>query len=409
MKTIALYDFNWHGHHPSYLQIFAGSLLRDKFRVILFCQHPEKIVAALGKVLSPEQMSRIEGHRIQYPPGNGSMVTALVQSFINWRQAADDLTTFQNNTGRAVDFVLFLKVEDYCRGVIPLTAVRRHFAFRWGGLFIHLDLPRQARMNLFSDRRLLLRHSLKSGLHNFSVFNLPTCRFVGTLQEDCIDDLKSAITTEVVHFPETTFEATSSESPLVRRVQEMAQGRKIVALLGVMDRRKGIFTFIDMARRCQERNWFFTACGEAKNFWTSPRDLEALQEAIASCREGNILIHPEKIADEAELNALIKLSDALFCVYENFPPYSSNFLTKAALFRKPVIVGKYGLLEKRVLGFGTGKPAIPGDAGSCIQALDELFSRGLENPQFAPYYQRNSAKYFDGLLASLMERCLKGS
>ena len=55
----------------------------------------------------------------------------------------------------------------------------------------------------------------------------------------------------------------------------------------------------------------------------------------------------EKIPDESCFNALIAESDLIFAAYKQFTG-SSNLLTKAAAFRKPVIVSRGLCMGRRV-------------------------------------------------------------
>ncbi len=398
MKTIALYDFNWHGHHPTYLQIFAESLLKGNFRVVLFCQHPEKIIENLIPNISDDKIKNIQGFPIRYPSGNGKILTAFFQSWHNWRLAAGHLRVFGKKENTNLDFVLFLKIDDYIRGCLPLSFLQQRFPWAWGGLLIHLDLPYQANAQLFRNRLLRLRHYLKARLNNFSVFRVSSCRLVGTLQEDNVNYLQKIVKCPVVHFPEITCEQVAQETPLCQRILTKAKQRKIISLLGLIDRRKGIFTFLEMARRCQSKDWFFLVCGSANNFWTSKQEMDRLNAAIKGYEDDNAFFHLQKISAEAEFNALIMISDVIFAVYEEFPPYSSNLLTKTSLFRKPVLVSAGGLLESRVKRFNLGGVAVAGDADSCITALEKLLNEGLKNPGYADYFVCNSREHFNSFL-----------
>lgn len=62
----------------------------------------------------------------------------------------------------------------------------------------------------------------------------------------------------------------------------------------------------------------------------------------------------EKIPDESCFNALIAESDLIFAAYKQFTG-SSNLLTKAAAFRKPVIVSRGLCMGRRVEQYGTGQ------------------------------------------------------
>ena len=398
MKTIALYDFNWHGHHPTYLDAFASSLLKNNHRVVLFCQFPEIIIEKIEKHFPSDKVKNIQGFKLDYPQGNGRVSTALFQSLLNWQQCSRDLSNFETKTSLKIDLVFLLKLEDYCRGFIPLALFENIFKYKWAGLFIHLDIPKKM--------SLQIKHQLKQCLTNLKVLNSKTCRLVGTLQEDCLKEFTSRANTDVIHFPEITYEERVGESSLINSIRQKARGRKIISLPGLLERRKGVFTFIEMAKRCQDKDWFFVCCGKADNIWTDRDDLAKLKEIIRNYKSDNCFFHLERI-DEAEFNALINISDMIFAVYEDFPPYSSNLLTKTTLFHKPILVNSGSLIASRVRKFNIGAATPSGDINSYITSTEKILTQGLNNPGFDDYFNRNSLHYFNNFINKLITDALK--
>ena len=50
VKTVALLDSRWKGHHPSYFREFLASLLRLEVRVIALCPEPEAFAETAAEV-----------------------------------------------------------------------------------------------------------------------------------------------------------------------------------------------------------------------------------------------------------------------------------------------------------------------------------------------------------------------
>ena len=59
-KTIALIDWNWMGHHPTYFTHFAVAMAEAGVDVAPFCADPSDFLARLGKAsLSPAVRERM--------------------------------------------------------------------------------------------------------------------------------------------------------------------------------------------------------------------------------------------------------------------------------------------------------------------------------------------------------------
>jgi len=105
---------------------------------------------------------------------------------------------------------------------------------------------------------------------------------------------------------------------------------------------------------------------------------------IASNPPQNCYFHFDFIPEEAQFNALAEISDILYASYENFP-HSSNILTKAAIFKKPVIVSKGFCMEERVKAFRMGESIEYGNVSQCIEAISRLLETKEQQADFASY------------------------
>lgn len=101
-----------------------------------------------------------------------------------------------------------------------------------------------------------------------------------------------------------------------------------------------------------------------------PQELMKIQN-IAKSAPHNCFFHFERIPDGPQFNSLVYVCDILFAVYNNFPS-SSNILTKAAIFKKPVVVSTNFCMGKRVREFSLGLAINEGDTLQCVKALHQL-------------------------------------
>ena len=96
----------------------------------------------------------------------------------------------------------------------------------------------------------------------------------------------------------------------------------------------------------------------------------------------------------------------LYSAYRNFR-HSSNILTKAALFEKPVIVSRGHLMAERVERFRLGVAIEQDSAAECAGALRRLCgadrpSAGAGASRFDDYLRRHSQASFRAQLAELL-------
>jgi hypothetical protein len=117
----------------------------------------------------------------------------------------------------------------------------------------------------------------------------------------------------------------------------------------------------------------------------------------------NCLFHFERIPDESQFNAVVSSCDVLFAVYQGFP-HSSNILTKAAIFKKPVLVSNSFCMGERVRKFKLGLTVDEGKVLECNEALRRLLGQPNLNTQqeisfnFEEYkYLHSIDKLYDGL------------
>jgi hypothetical protein len=162
----------------------------------------------------------------------------------------------------------------------------------------------------------------------------------------------------------------------------------------------------DIARRCQnKRNWFFLFCGKM-NYEKSDREIESLKKIIGRPDTWqNCFFHFEHLKDESHFNAVVEICDVIFAVYRNFP-FSSNIMTKAALFKKPIVVNAGQLMAHRVNKFGLGTCCEPDNIDACIAAIEKLVDHPPPSKNFRNYIHIHSMDVFQSKFQSLIQKGL---
>jgi hypothetical protein len=194
-------------------------------------------------------------------------------------------------------------------------------------------------------------------------------------------------------------------SELACRLARRAAGRTIVLQLGSISPHKNIAQLIRVVTHADPDRYFFAIIGEV--FWDSFADEAALREFFAAPPQ-NCLCEPIYIDDERELNSIITSADILYAVYTGFRG-SSNTLTKAATFEKPVIVSDESVMGERVRRYRLGATVRNGDVTGIISSLEVLRSRPRSDFGFAAYRCDHSEDALQKDLAKLMSRWLAAS
>ena len=106
---------------------------------------------------------------------------------------------------------------------------------------------------------------------------------------------------------------------------------------------------MSLAEKSVNQNWNFIIAG--KLIWDDFTSTEKL--FIKKIAESSNVEITGYIKREEDLNCLINDSDIVYAVYLNFP-HSSNIMTKASAFKKPILVNDGYLMSERVKKFGIG-------------------------------------------------------
>ena len=150
-------------------------------------------------------------------------------------------------------------------------------------------------------------------------------------------------------------------------------------------------TLIRVAETTKNGNLFFFFCGLFREEGYSRESYAKIQSLMAACPE-NMHFVSGFIEDEGIFNSLFNSADIIFAAFNKFYS-SSNTLTKAAFFKKPVVVSKGYCMAERVEKYNLGIPISEADAIECSKALNELESKYgayVNRADFTTYYNLHS-------------------
>ncbi len=202
-----------------------------------------------------------------------------------------------------------------------------------------------------------------------------------------------------VLFPEMTDTTFSENHPATEELRRFAAGRPLVLAIGFLQPSKGIVALARAALRPESKGTAFAFVGTITWSLFSQEEAAILKKARENT--GNCYFKEGRVADGADYNAHIRAADVIFAVYRGFPN-SSNTLTKAAVFEKPVIVNDGYLTAERTRRFRLGEIVPQDDADAILRAIVQITNkaspwRASVSPRWDEYRRLHS---FDMLKAS---------
>lgn len=396
-QTVALVDWNWTGHHPTYFKFYTAALAELGVDVVPFLPFPEE----MPSLLSSSPAARNADALARIMPAErcrmAGQITLRPRWLQRWQQQASHfhgirraIRRWEAKHNRRVDLVFFACIYEP-----QFTSFRTGcpvFGYDWAGLNLHA-------------RRLAETEQAQNA---FDAFKSPRLRGVAVLDEALEDDFVHRTRGKrVVTFPDLTDTSLPSwddpESGLARKVLEFARGRPVVSLLGHLRWSKGFEAFTRAAADPRLRDVLFFVGGEVS--WDGVAADVRRELMTAWERLPNVYAHLQRI-DERPFNAVLAASDIVYAAYIDFP-FSSNVLTKAAFFEKPIIVSKGHLMGARVERYRLGVTVPQLDTNAVVEAILTIRARTANPDGSAGFKQYAAMHSYDHLKSALRQLLLQ--
>jgi hypothetical protein len=389
---VLLIEPHFAGHRPTYLYQYSKSLVELGHTVSIICGEDEK---CRKYITVDNQLPGVNVFPFAETADSNKFISRLsiYNKYIFWKRLKLSLKGIEK-----IDFAFFMYFDYFLFNFNQLHFNKLFMKLK-SGLFLNkLILP------YFIDNCLpvkwsgLLFHSSHFNTASFEyIFRTKNNRSLAVLDETY--DLAFEIKKRVV-FPDITDEQDSPVlSELAEAVLKKAKGRKIISLLGSLEKRKGILPLLEVAQRMDPATYFFLIAGQPDVTY-SEEEMRRIQlvKQLEHC-----YVSLEYIPTEYDFNSLVKITDILYVVYIGFF-HSSNLLTKAGLFEKPVLSLQDHCIGKRVkkynLGVTVTKPEVV-EIENALTNFDQLFD-GSKN-KFKEYFSMHSRAQLKQSLKSILE------
>jgi hypothetical protein len=301
-KAIALVEWYWGGHHPTYFAHFVLALEQLGVRVLGLCPQPEdarRIVAELrgavpwvsgGAGIEFDQVPAVS--RGRWLP---SRLYAAKQAIKRFHSVERVVRRWQGRTCVPECEIFYACMYewdfDYFKYAVPFLTLP------WSGLYIRPTTMRNGAAILEQRRvspqvdRISRDRRLKS---------------LAILDEGIRPAFAERLGRRVVVFPDFTDErilASHAQCPLAERLRTFAAGRPLVGIFGHLQRSKGLTTLCGAARKPALAGLCFAIVGEVDWLDFAPDERRQLQEWFADA--ANVWTHLARVPGEPQLNALI--------------------------------------------------------------------------------------------------------
>ncbi len=216
-------------------------------------------------------------------------------------------------------------------------------------------------------------------------YQLPAYQGTCFLDELVCDHYQQALPSKQFEFmPDIAdVDLPAQRTSLAQRIIEQAGGRKIVFMGGSIGKQKNLIAWYELIRRVDPKRWFFVQIGRINRNNLTELDQRALDGIVLDCPV-NLMIYPDYLLDEREFNEVILLADVIFAVYRDFSR-SSNMLSKAAYFEKPILVSDAHLMGDRVRRYKIGLAVKEDDVESIQDGLIRLEASPKLEDHFEAY------------------------
>ena len=384
MQVIALVDPYTGGHHTTFIRQFAKILLDMNLKVIVLHQNMQvDLVPWIQKESNVDNLTCIE-----YEMGEDSHLSIgfLSNAYTvlkRWMEVKKLLKKVERIEKFKIDVVFFAWLDSFLANYLHPSLLNLAFPYPWIGLYFH---PRHL--------RLLPNMNKKAGTSEIDIALTSSACLGVAIHDRGIDKMFSARLggKNVIVFPETA-DGTEPEArnTLSLEIRKNANGRTVVGMIGLM-KQQGLLSFIKIAKKSSSDKYFYVFAGRFSS--RDMNDAEMLEwEQFLESKPENCFFYLESIPEGAQYNAVFTALDIPYLVYDNFTS-SSNRLTKAAIFQKPVIVSDSFLVGEDVRRFHLGVTTDEKNVDSILIDLEKLRTewgpKEIAKARFRKYAELNS-------------------
>jgi hypothetical protein len=320
------------------------------------------------------------------------LIRDLVQSYTSFRNFKQIGDSIKDHELSADSLVFLMWLDSFIAKYMLPFFLNFLFPYKWGGLFFH---PGHLKFNQEANSYY------RDLLHYIPIFDSNKLEFVGLFDRLMVDKLTTKQKRDVFNWLPDVTESDSFDlnDELIKSIITLAGKRKIVSLLGSLDRRKNILSFLDVVKNCKEDNIFYVCVGQLHKNGFNASELEYIYKVADDYRD-KLFFYDKHIESDSTFDAIFFLSSIIVAVYERFPS-SSNIITKSAKYNKKIIVSNDHLMAEIVSYYGIGKCVKSGDYVSLKDCILLLLNNNILSENYELFNNEYSLKNLKNILSVL--------
>jgi hypothetical protein len=296
----------------------------------------------------------------------------------------EDIQAAVTTPGHAApDLVFFLYLDLMAEQERNTSALDRLGARPWIGILFH---PRLA-----DDRAAGIEGYFNSKNAKGGVFLVPSAI---PAYAEATPRLHFALAPDVADL-----ELPTEPPKLAIDLRKQAGDRTIVLQIGTITAHKDIPTLLDVIAAADPSRFFFALVGEV--YWGTFTEHNSRIRSFYSLPPENVYLSRQYLKNERDYNAVIAASDIIYAVYTDLGG-SSNSLTKAAGFRRPILVSENSLMGERVRRSNIGAVARAGEVEAILEKLVWLSKQPKDGFGFATFSDEQSLEAVKRVLAGAL-------
>jgi glycosyltransferase involved in cell wall biosynthesis len=372
---VLLVDWNINGHHLTYTRLYARALRELGVAVAVLCGQPEAI--------DTTQVA-LEGlYRAHYRRPWPQPLRFMLNHRAFKRNFRNAVAACEAKLKRRCALLFFNCM--YAHEHETLAMLAEMSGLPWSGLLLHKP-PVSTGKNSTGLQQLLAHCRLKT---------------YGTLDETYVAREKNTARPPIF-FPDLADDTFDPSHPAIRELRDFARGRQLVLAIGHLKASKGVAALVETALKPEADGYAFAFIGNMTWPEYTGEEKRLIDSAIGKAK--NCLFKFGHISDGAHYNAYIDAADILYAAYRDFP-HSSNTLTKAAIFKKPVIVSEGHLMALRTREYGMGEIVPQDDPDAILRAICRISGARAqwEDPARTGWMEYRALHSFETLKKSLAQ------
>lgn len=317
--------------------------------------------------------------------------TALALKYLDPQLFSDQVNQVLGQHSKQVSVVFNMHVDAY----MPSSSAWQQFGFASPIPWMSLCITPDQLLTLQADINTLAPYYSKADYRG-------TC----FLNEALLDRYR-------VRWPDKQFEylpditetaLPAQPTPLAAQIKQRAAGRQIVFMGGSIGKQKNLAQWVKLIQQADAAQWYFVQLGRLNHNNLTTEDSAALA-TLQTTAPQNLYSHDAYLPDELAFNDVISVADVIFAVYKDFYR-SSNMLSKAAYFEKPILVASNCLMGTRVTQYGIGLAVAADDSQAIHQGLVDLVQLKNLAANFAAYRQDFNQHALQHKLVGFVRACL---